>query len=80
MASLATRVPNEKPRENKAETLRKRIDNSIETLASRELDNAIEGGVRLAVRLEGPPLLSSIERHGASPYDPSTEARFVEEI
>ncbi|MCH7750717.1 MAG: HD domain-containing protein [Planctomycetes bacterium] len=52
---------------------------SLETLASRELDDAIARGVQLVVKSEGPPLLDSIKRHGASPYDASTEARFVEE-
>ncbi len=52
---------------------------SLETLVSRELDDAITRGVQLAVSPEGPPLLDSIKRHGASPYDASTEARFVEE-
>ncbi len=52
---------------------------SLETLASRELDDAIARGVPLAVRPQGPPLLDSIKRHEASPYDASTEARFVDE-
>ncbi|MCH8840613.1 MAG: HD domain-containing protein [Planctomycetes bacterium] len=59
--------------------VREAVHCSLETLASRELDDAIARGVQLAVRPQGPPLLDSIKRHGASPYDASTEARFVEE-